>query len=54
MGFTPDRIFSDVHIKGMRGVWHFEREGRKKIACRSFVWVLESERLFGRPTRRRK
>jgi len=26
MGFTPDRIFSGVHSKGMRGVWHFEHE----------------------------
>jgi len=38
----------------MRGVWHFEHERRKKIACRSFVGEPEAERLFGRPTRRRK
>jgi hypothetical protein len=54
MGFTPPRIFSGVQIKGMRGAWHFGRERKKKIACRSFVGEPKAERLFGRSTHRRK
>jgi hypothetical protein len=54
MGFTSHRIFSGVQVKGMRRAWHFGHERKKKIACRSFVGEHEAERLFGRPTRRRK